>query len=320
MRCRGGNRVRRHFRFASIVLAFGLVSGCAAGDSAPSGPATVQAPQPREAPVDLPNRDGSLKFIVFGDFGTASRQQYELGAQMEKLRQRFPFELALLAGDNLYGSDRPQDYVAKFETPYKPLLDANVKFYAALGNHDDRNQRYYKLFNMNEKLYYSFKAPKQDVRFFALESTYPEPEQIRWVEEELKNSGEEWKIMFFHHPLYSSGGRHGSDLRLREALEPLFIQNNVSVVFAGHDHFYERVKPQKGIAHFVVGSGGQLRAGDLEDRSPITARGFDTDYAFLAAEIIDDQLYFNAISRAGEIIDSGIISRRQPIEVATGDR
>ena len=53
-----------------------------------------------------------------------------------------------------------------------------MKFYASLGNHDAREQRYYKLFNMDGKLYYSFKAPKQDVRFIALESTYPVPEQI----------------------------------------------------------------------------------------------------------------------------------------------
>jgi hypothetical protein len=171
---------------------------------------------------------------------------------------------------------------------------------------------------MDGRLYYSFKAPKQDVRFFALESTYPEPEQIQWVEEELKKAGEDWKIMYFHHPLYSSGGRHGSDLRLREVLEPLFVQYNVSVVFAGHDHFYERIRPQKGIAHFVVGSGGKLARGDIDDRSPITARGFDADYAFLAAEVIDDQLYFNTISRAGGIVDSGIILRRQPIEVGSG--
>jgi hypothetical protein len=311
---------RRLFLFLTPgLLALGLAAGCATGDSTTSGPATVVAPQSKsEPPVQLPNRDGSLKFLAFGDFGTASKQQYELGAQMAKLHQRFPFELVLLAGDNLYGADRPQDFVAKFETPYKPLLDANVKFYASLGNHDDRNQRFYKLFNMDEKLYYSFKAPKQDVRFFALESTYPEPEQIRWAEEELTKSGEDWKIMFFHHPLYSSGGRHGSDLRLRESLEPIFVQNNVSVVFAGHDHFYERVKPQKGIAHFVIGSAGQLRRGDLENGSAITAKGFDTDYAFLAAEIIDDQMFFNAISRTGEIVDSGIILRRQPLDTAAG--
>jgi 3',5'-cyclic AMP phosphodiesterase CpdA len=205
----------------------------------------------------------------------------------------------------------------KFEKPYRPLLDAGVKFYAALGNHDDRNQRNYEFFNMEGKFYYSFKAPHQDVRFFALESTYPAPEQIEWTEGELKGSGEDWKIAYFHHPLYSSGGRHGSDLELRAALEPLFVRHNVSVVFAGHDHFYERIKPQQGIVHFVVGSGGKLSPGDIRRGSPLTARGFDRDYAFFAGEIVDDEMYFNAIARNGEVIDSGIVLRRQIPETST---
>ena len=95
-------------------------------------------------------------------------------------------------------------------------------------------------------------------------------------------------------------------------LEPLFVQHNVSLVFNGHDHFYERIKPQKGIVYFVVGSGGKLSPGDLDVSSPLTARGFDTDYAFLAGEVFDDQLVVNAVSRTGQIVDSGIISRRQP--------
>ncbi len=75
-----------------------------------------------------------------------------------------------------------------------------MKFYGALGNHDSREQRYYKLFNMEGKFYYSFKAPKQDVRFIALDSTYPEPEQIEWAAKELKGAAEAWKIAYFHHP------------------------------------------------------------------------------------------------------------------------
>ena len=188
--------------------------------------------------------------------------------------------------------------------PYKPLLDAGVKFYASLGNHDAREQRYYKLFNMDGKLYYSFKPPKQNVRFFALESTYLEPEQIAWFEKELKDSNRDWKIPFFHHPPYSSGDRHGSDTRLREVLEPLFIKYNVSVVLTGHDHFYERVKPQNGIVYFVVGSGGQLRKGNIDKGSGLTAAGNDQDQAFMVGEINGDQMWFDAISRAGKVFDS----------------
>jgi hypothetical protein len=262
-----------------------------------------------EAPVALPNQAGSFKFAVLGDFGTGDRTQYELAAQMAKVHQSFKYELVLLVGDNIYGSERPQDFKKKFEDPYKPLLDAGVKFYASLGNHDAREQRFYKPFNMDGKLYYTF-SPKPEIRFFALESTYPVPEQIRWLEKELKTSGSHWKIAFFHHPLYSSGDRHGSDLQLRQVLEPLFLANNVSVVLTGHDHFYERVKPQNGITYFVIGSGGKLRSGNIDRSTGITAKGFDTDLAFMAAEIAGDEMYFNTVSRTGQTIDSGVLTRR----------
>ena len=296
----------------SAALLFLLIVGGAVcldrGIAAGTSGEVQQAPA--EAEVALPNRTGSLKFGVLGDFGTGDRTQYELADQMVKLRQRFKYELVVLVGDNLYGSERPQDFTMKFELPYKPLLDAGVKFYASLGNHDAREQRFYKLFNMDGKYYYTFN-PKPNVRFFALESTYPVPEQIQWVETELKASSSDWKIVYFHHPLYSSGDRHGSDLRLREVLEPLFLKYNVSVVLTGHDHFYERVKPQKGIVYFVVGSGGQLRKGNIDRGSGITARGFDTDLAFMAAEIAGDEMYFNVISRAGQTVDSGVLARRK---------
>jgi 3',5'-cyclic AMP phosphodiesterase CpdA len=264
------------------------------------------------APAELPRESRSLKFTVLGDFGTAEKPEYELAAQMAKFCEGFKLDLVITVGDNLYGAERPQDFKSKFEDPYKPLLDAGIKFYATLGNHDARSQRYYQPFNMDGQLYHSFKAPKQSVRFFLLDSTYPTPEQIDWLEKELKGSNEAWKIVVFHHPVYSSGGRHGSDLELRKKLEPLFIKYNVSVALTGHDHFYERIKPQHGVAHFVVGSGGQLAAGDIDKSSTITAKGFDTDRAFMAVEISGDTMYFEAISREGTVVDSGTIERRQP--------
>ena len=131
------------------------------------------------------------------------------------------------------------------------------------------------------------------------------------MERELDNSGDDWKIPYFHHPLYSSGGRHGSDLPKRKALEPMFIKHGVSVVFAGHDHVYERVKPQHGIVHFVVGSSGQLRKGNLDKNTGFTDYANATEQAFLAVEIDGDEMYFNAVSRTGKVIDSGVIARRK---------
>ena len=304
-------RFRLLIQSAAVAAALTVTTWPAAfTDAAPRQ--SVQTPAgPAAIPLTMPNKDGSLKFGVLGDFGVGDKGQYEMAATMARVQQQFKFNLMLLVGDNLYGSERPQDFQVKFEIPYKPLLDAGVKFRAALGNHDSREQRSYRPFGMDGQLYYSFKAPSESVRFIALESTYPELKQIVWLEKELKDAKEDWKIVYFHHPLYSSAGRHGSDTQLRDKLEPLLVAYNVSVVFTGHDHIYERIKPQKDIVYFVTGSGGKLAPGDLDRNSPITAKGFDTEQAFLVAEIIKDEMTFNAVSRSGKVIDSGKIIRRQ---------
>jgi hypothetical protein len=257
--------------------------------------------------LKLPNKKESFHFAVLGDTGTGGTRQYEVAQQLETYRQLFPFQVALLLGDNIYGTERPSDFVRKFERPYESALKAGVKFYAALGNHDNPNQRNYKGFNMDGKRYYTFR-PANGVRFFVLDSTYMSPEQLTWVEQELTKSNDAWKIAYFHHPLYSSGARHGPDEDLRRVLEPLFLKHGVSVVFAGHEHFYERLKPQKGIHHFIEGGSAKLRKGNIRRREQ-SAMGFDTDNSFMLCEIDGDRLHFQTISRVGQTVDSGVITR-----------
>jgi hypothetical protein len=302
--------MRSRSRLLAPLVALLLSAACLPQGTA--GPAEVQARFTPSTPLELtlPNHDDSLKFAVLGDWGDGSRAQYQTAAMMKLVHDRFPYEFVITVGDNIYGSERPQDFRRKFEEPYKPLLDAGVKFYASLGNHDGREQRNYKLFNMGGELYYTMKPDRENVRFFALESSYLDADQLAWIEKELAGSREAWKITYFHHPPYSSGGRHGSNARIREALEPLFVKHNVSVVFTGHDHFYERIKPQQGIVYFVTGSGGKLRRGNLRGGSALTDKGFDTDQAFLVAEITGDELHFNVVSRTGRIVDAGVITRR----------
>lgn len=280
------------------------------GSQATAAPRTMQAP----AGV-LPNAKGSVKFLVLGDSGTGGSQQYELAEQMVRAYERFKFEFAIMLGDNMYGSEDPSDYVTKFERPYKKLLDGGVKFYASLGNHDEPAQRFYKPFNMDGKRYYKFS--KGDADFFALDSTYMPPAQVEWVKKELEGSNAKWKIPFFHHPIYSSGERHGSEVDLRALIEPLFIEHGVDVVFSGHEHFYERLKPQKGIYYITEGGSAKLRRGNIRDNSEMTAKGFDTDNSFMIVEIDGDQMFFETISRKGTVVDSGIIPRRETATTAS---
>jgi hypothetical protein len=96
---------------------------------------------------------------------------------------------------------------------------------------------------------------------------------------------------------------------LRQQLEPLFLKYGVNVVFAGHEHFYERLHPQKGIYYFTAGGSAKLRAGDIRV-GPLTAKAFDTDRSFMLVEIDGDALHFQTVSRAGRVIDSGTLPRQ----------
>ena len=256
--------------------------------------------------VSPPSAKDTVQFLAIGDTGTGDRAQYEVATQLAKARAVFPFTFAIMMGDNMYGTERTGDYAKKFELPYKRLLDAKVEFYASLGNHDDPNQRLYKPFNMNGERFYTFK--KGNVRFFALDSNYFDRAQADWLEKALADSTEDWKICFFHHPLYSSGGRHGSETDLRSQLEPVFLKYGVQVVFAGHEHFYERLKPQKGIYYFVNGGGAKLRSGDIT-KTAMTEVGFDADRSYMLVEIAGDVLTFQTLSRTGKRVDSGSIRR-----------
>jgi predicted phosphodiesterase len=265
----------------------------------------------------LPLKSDSVKFAVIGDTGTGDSHQFSVANQLTSYRAKFPFDFVVMMGDNLYTGDGPKSYEKSFEKPYKGLLDGGVKFYASLGNHDNPNERLYKAFNMNGERYYTFKPPNSSVRFFALDSNYVDDKQLAWLDKELAASGSDWKICFFHHPLYSSGETHGSAELQRGLLEPVFLKYGVNVVLSGHEHFYERIKPQKGIQYFIVGNSAKVRVGDLQP-SELTAKGWDQGYGFMLVEISGDELFFQDISDKGETIDAGSLRRAARTEPNPG--
>ena len=274
-------------------------------------PAQVAAPQSARigaAPQPAPANDANaLKFAIIGDSGSGSSAQYKVAERLIAMRAKFPYELVLMMGDNLYSGSGTKDYAKKFELPYKALLDAKVPFYAALGNHDNPNERFYKPFNMNGERYYTFR-PRPGIRFFALDSNYMDKPQLQWLEKELAASGSDWKLVFFHHPLYSSGATHGSSMDLRGLLEPIFLKYGVDVVFAGHEHFYERLKPQKGIYYFISGAAGKIREGNVQ-KTDLTAKAYDTGFSFMLLEISGPAMKFQVLTETGQIVDSGTIQR-----------
>lgn len=279
--------------------------------------AILWAPLPRAEQFKFPVKADSVRFAAIGDMGNGKQTQYETAAEMAKVRKDFPFQFVIMLGDNILGGDRPSDFERKFELPYKPLLDAGVKFYATLGNHDRVIERSYKPYNMNGNNYYAF--TKGNVRFLSLDSNYMDPKQLSWLRSQLADvPSSDWKICYFHHPLYSSARKHGPATDLRLLLQPLFIEYGVNVVFSGHEHVYERITPQDGIYYFIEGASGQLRYGNLKKHSTIMAKGFDTDNSFMLVEVAGDTMYFETVSRTGATVDSGTIQRTTHSEPTRG--
>ncbi|MEO7191187.1 MAG: metallophosphoesterase [Vicinamibacterales bacterium] len=264
----------------------------------------------------LPKKLGSVRFAVMGDVGRGDQAQYETGAQMARWHEQFPFDFVLMLGDNLYGSGTPDDYGLRFERPYKALLDEGVTFHAVLGNHDPPGEETYPLFHMEGRRYYTFSRPEgpvppigpRRVQFFAVDTVNVDAGQLQWLARELDSSRANWKIAFYHHPLYTSGRYSFSAYRLRGVLEPIFRAGGLDVGFNGHDHLYERIVLRYGIQYFTSGAGGALRTGDLKSDS-WRAQGFDKDTHFMLVEISGDSLYFQTISRTGATVDSGRLER-----------
>jgi hypothetical protein len=267
-------------------------------------------------------------FAVIGDMGCDCAGQQEVALKMLEWYKIHPYNLVLTVGDNIYGTTfgflagkmggNKILFPDRFDKHYKPLMNEGVKFYAALGNHDlltdngrgliaDKSR-----FNIQgDKGYYEFSPEgKEDlVTFFALDSnslvkTEPDQEQLDWLEKSLKASNSIWKIVYLHHPLYTPEGPHGAEVNLRKRIEPLLVNTGVKIVLAGHNHFYARMKPQKGITHFVTGGGGnKLKTPSQTRQAAVTARSFQ----FMYFELFPDHADFWSIPPDGPILDQGTI-------------
>ncbi|PYP89975.1 MAG: metallophosphoesterase [Blastocatellia bacterium AA13] len=257
------------------------------------------------ARADGPTKN-KVVFAVIGDSGTGKQDQIDLARVMEKFYEREPFDTVIMLGDNIYGDVSRKSLHQCFEKPYEKLLERGVGFYATLGNHGNSlAECEYKPFHMEGRHYYTFTQGKDLVQFFSLDSNQMDREQLGWLEKELAASKARWKVAFFHHPIYSSGRTHGSDQKLRRLVEPIFIKYGVNVVFSGHDHLYERLKPQNGILYFVSGGASKVRKGNLNRSDPSMASGNDETLHFMLVEAGPDSLHFRAIGANGEVIDEG---------------
>lgn len=241
-----------------------------------------------------------LSFVALGDVGTGERGQYAIARAMNRYFSHSPFSLVLLTGDNIYTSGKIARINEVFERPYRFLRQQGIPFYAVLGNHDVQtnngdDQVRYPGFNMQERYYTFTKGP---VQFFALDTTTNNwQEQQTWLEDSLARSPAPWKIVFGHHPVFSSG-MHGSTPRLLE-LSSLFSRYGAQFYLCGHDHNYERIEPRQGTSYLVCGAGASYRPVDKSDWTACA----ESILSFAAFDVYQDRLEVKGIDRHGQVFD-----------------
>ncbi len=247
-----------------------------------------------------------LRFVSVADTGTGAAGQYAVAAAMSRYHQLNPYDLVILAGDNIYNNGEIEKINAVFERPYQPLLQEGVKFQACLGNHDIRTdngdpQVRYPGFNMQGR-YYTFH--RGNVQFFALDTNHNADwnAQLAWLEQELSRSDAPWKIVFGHHQIYSSG-HYGLNTAFIQNLTPLFKKYRVQLYINGHDHNYERTQSIDGTTYVVCGAGAGTRT---VGRSEWTAHSA-SQLSFAAYEVYSDRIIISGIGSDHRVFDQGVI-------------
>ncbi len=265
------------------------------------------------APPDTPTLEPqNIRIAVIGDYGSGEQAEQDVANLVLSWNPDF----IITTGDNNYPDGAAEtidehigkyyhSYIHPYEGAFGEGADQN-RFFPTLGNHDWRSVNaspYLEYFSLpgNERYY---DVDLGFVHLFALDSDSNEPDGVGassqqglWLQEKLQSSDASWKIVYMHHPPYSSG-THGPVGWTRWP----YAQWGASTVISGHDHTYERIHAD-GIPHFVNGLGGGAiyRFENIVEGSQVRYNG---DYGAMLIEAFPDQLNFQFITRYGELIDS----------------
>ena len=198
-----------------------------------------------------------FRFVAMGDFGDGSEAEYAVARRICAFRKDYPFNLVVTTGDNVYPDGSRGYFGPNFFAPEACLLNAGVRFRSSLGNHDigaDNGAS-----ELAEPAF-GFKHGRRNyvVRTHGVRIVVADSNVLRrdWLRRATRTqSGDRWKIVVFHHPVYSTG-YHGSTYDFWPFAQRLFQRRGVDLVLNGHDHQYMVTKKLHGIRYVVTGGGG----------------------------------------------------------------
>ena len=250
-----------------------------------------------------------FKCLVFGD-SRGTWDGWKNATMVANAANKEKADIAIHGGDMVRDGRQKSQWYAWLHL-MKPLMQ-NTTLYAVLGNHERNGSMFYEIFSLpNNEMWYSFDYGI--CHFVVLDEYSPwnvGSPQYKWLENDLKSS-KPFKIVFFHEPIYCSGG-HPPRKDIRKVWEPLFIKNNVTLVIQSHNHYYERTNPIHGIIYVVSGGAGAPLYNPVK-ASYINVSKKTYHYCIMNVSWKDEpKIEFEAKDLNGNVIDKFVLSANAP--------
>ena len=256
------------------------------------------------------------RMVAYGDNRTYPETHKRIVAQILKLNP----SMIIHSGDLVASGDHYEQWKEQYFDPMRGLSE-NITVFPSLGNHEKNSHFYYDYMSLpdeNGESYYSFDYG--NAHFIALNSNAREApfdidsEQTQWLIRDLKeNKDAEWKIVFFHHPLFRCHPSRGIEPQ-RWVWQEVFEEYGVDLVINGHDHYYQRTyaignyqgKPSRGVYHLISGGGG---APNYPVVPKVHAANRRSVHHITVMDFQDDRIVGRAIDDKGNIFDAFVYDK-----------
>ncbi|MFT5497018.1 MAG: hypothetical protein ACI9TH_002421 [Kiritimatiellia bacterium] len=261
-----------------------------------------------------------FRFAAIGDYGTGLSTTDAIIAGLSLYAPR----LLLTAGDNVYESGAPHELDPKLFVPFKSLL-ASTPFMPSLGNHDVRTNdglAFLSALDLPTNGPYPERNYSYDygnIHFVVLDSNgvlsnERRPAILNWLDQDLATTEQPWKVVYYHHPPYTSWFAHKENNQMRDFVVPILERRRVQLAIAGHNHCYERVNPINGVHYLTTGAGGRGLY-SLRSRAGYSATYNNTQHSFAGFEVEGNQMIVRGISSTGEQLDAFQLDLDHPFEM-----
>ena len=287
----------------------------------PAGRCRRRRPSPGTAPArpGHQRRANSLRFAVIGDSGSGARAQYEVGEQLSRSLSVFPYEFVLMLGDNIYGSERPQDFVAEV----RASLQGDPRPEDSVLRRPGQPRR-------SEPALLRAVQHEREAVLHVREARRP----VLRAGQQLHGQGPAGVARARTRRRRSPGGRsrsstirsippaprHGSEVDLRDDRRTAVHQaRRRRGASPGTSTSTNGCSPRRACTTSRPAAPASCAPG-TSGQGPLTAKGFDSDFSYMLFEIDGDDLHFQALTRRGKLDRLGNHSSIAGDDLAGGRR